>query len=150
MRNRSLILYFGKHVWVFTPSLWTHFINNMFTYSWIYWQNIIVLGMFFKGFEKNGFRLHHYEATVFCLLCFITCKGSICTTKLEHPGLAFRAFTVCSSLLFQPYYPKHSYIEPSVPTKSTPCSSNVFNEFSASCLLKVTHMLGISSFTPPI
>lgn len=34
----------------------------------IYWQDIVLLGMFFKGFKKNDFRLHHYRDLLFCLL----------------------------------------------------------------------------------
>ena len=35
----------------------------------IYWQDIVLLGMFFKGFKKNGFRLHHYRDMLFCYYC---------------------------------------------------------------------------------
>lgn len=59
----------------------------------IYWQDIVLLGMFFKGFKKNGFRLHHYRDMLFCLLLAIK-DLSIYSAELKYPRLAFWPFTV--------------------------------------------------------
>ena len=150
MRNRSLVLYFGKHVWVFTPSLWTDFLNNMFTYLWIYWQNIIGLGMFFKGFKKNDFRLHHYGIYCFACCALWPVKDLSVAQSLSilawHSGLSLSS----PNLLLQPHCPRHSYIEPSVPTRSTPCPSNIFNEFLPHLYRSSLTCLGFFFFTPPI
>lgn len=143
----SLILYFGKHIWVLPPSLWTDFLNSMFTYSWIYWQDIILLGRFFKGFKINGFRLSLLVYIVLLIVLYNLWRISLSVGQ-SLSILAWRSVLSLSgsNLLLQLYLPQSSYIEPSVPTRLTPCPSNIFHEFLPHLCTRSSTCLGFTSF----